>query len=264
MHALEVRGLSHAYGSAKVLDAVDFHVDEGEIVTLIGPNGAGKTTLLNVVARSLRLREGKVLLGGEDTVRCSQAEMVRRGCLLVPEGRQVFSALPVVDNLLLGRYVRRREGNATKDLDRVYELFPRLRERSRQLAGTLSGGEQQMLAIGRAMMGAPRVMLLDEPSLGLSPQLVERIMGALSQLRDQGVTLVLVEQNAFAALRLADRGYLLQNGRVVSSGSSRKLAEDPTVQHVYLGAATDEETGDDATATTVSADHAISRAEGSH
>lgn len=245
MPALEVRGLSYAYGSMKVLDGVDFHVDEGEIVTLIGPNGAGKTTLLNVVARSLRLREGTVLLRGEDTGRCSQADMVRRGLLLVPEGRQVFGALSVEDNLLLGRYARRREGRAGADLDRVYRLFPRLRERSRQLAGTLSGGEQQMLAIGRAMMGAPRVMLLDEPSLGLSPQMVERIMDALSQLRDQGVTIVLVEQNAFAALRLADRGYLLQTGRIVGSGSSENLAHDPTVRHVYLGSATDEG-GDDA------------------
>jgi branched-chain amino acid transport system ATP-binding protein len=240
MPALEVRGLSYSYGSAKVLDGVDFHVDEAEIVTLIGPNGAGKTTLLNVVARSLRLREGTVLLAGTDTRRHSQAEMVRQGCLLVPEGRQVFAALTVEDNLLLGRYVRRREGLASSHLARVYELFPRLWERSRQLAGTLSGGEQQMLAIGRAMMGEPRVMLLDEPSLGLSPQLVERIMGALSQLREQGVTIVLVEQNAFAALRLADRGYLLQTGRVVSSGSSAELSEDPTVRHVYLGAAKDE------------------------
>ncbi len=243
MPALEVSGLSYSYGSVKVLNSVDFHVDEGEIVTLIGPNGAGKTTLLNVMARSLRLREGKVLLRGEDTSRCSQADMVRRGLLLVPEGRQVFAALSVEDNLLLGRYVRRREGRAAADLDRVYQLFPRLRERSRQLAGTLSGGEQQMLAIGRAMMGAPRVMLLDEPSLGLSPQMVERIMDALSQLRDQKVTIVLVEQNAFAALRLADRGYLLQAGRVVSSGRSEKMADDPTVRHVYLGAAADEGAG---------------------
>jgi branched-chain amino acid transport system ATP-binding protein len=246
MHALEVRGLGFSYGNARVLSDVDMYVDEREIVTVIGPNGAGKSTLLNVIARSLRLREGSVRLGDEETRSLSQVQLVKRGCLLVPEGRQVFAALTVEENLLLGGYTRRRQGAARADLGRVFELFPRLAERAKQLAGTLSGGEQQMLAIGRAMVGAPKVMLLDEPSLGLSPQLVERIMDALSQLRDHGVTIVLVEQNAFAALRLADRGYLLQNGHVISSGTAAELAADPTVQHVYLGATADGGGGDTA------------------
>lgn len=239
MHALEVHGLGFSYGNARVLSDVNMYVDEREIVTVIGPNGAGKSTLLNVIARSLRLREGSVRLNGIETRSYSQVQMVRRGCLLVPEGRQVFSALTVKDNLALGRYTRRRHGAVQPELERVFELFPRLAERSGQLAGTLSGGEQQMLAIGRAMMGDPKVMLLDEPSLGLSPQLVERIMEALAQLRDQGVTIVLVEQNAFAALRLADRGYLLQNGRVIRSGTADELARDDAVRHVYLGATID-------------------------
>jgi branched-chain amino acid transport system ATP-binding protein len=237
MRQLEVDGLGFSYGRARVLEGISLHVDAGEIVTFIGPNGAGKTTLLNVISRALRLREGTVRLDGEDTGSLGQADMVRRGCLLVPEGRQVFAALSVVDNLLLGRYVRRRQPGLKEELHRVYELFPRLRERSAQPAGTLSGGEQQMLAIGRALMGKPTLMLLDEPSLGLSPQLVQRIMEALSLLRDDGLSILLVEQNARAALQLADRGYLMQTGRMITSGTAGELAENPAVRHVYLGAA---------------------------
>ncbi|KWX05498.1 ABC transporter ATP-binding protein [Carbonactinospora thermoautotrophica] len=237
MRTLEVTGLSFSYGRAKVLDGVDFYVEAGEIVTLIGPNGAGKTTLLNVVSRALPLRKGRVVFDGQDTAGMSQADMVRRGCLLVPEGRQVFSSLTVEDNLLLGMYVRRREAKMAEELRQVYDLFPRLEERAQQLAGTLSGGEQQMLAIGRALMGKPKLLLLDEPSLGLSPQMVQRIMSALARLRDEGITIVLVEQNALAALRLADRGYLLHTGRVLASGTADDLSQDPMVRHVYLGSA---------------------------
>jgi len=237
MPILEVEDLGFSYGRARVLGKVSLHVDAGEIVTFIGPNGAGKTTLLNVICRALRLREGKVRLEGADTGSFSQSEMVRRGCLLVPEGRQVFGSLPVEDNLMLGRFVHRRESGLKQDMQRVYDLFPRLHERAKQPAGTLSGGEQQMLAIGRALMGKPKVMLLDEPSLGLSPLLVERIMAALASLRDEGLTILLVEQNAHAALQLADRGYLLQTGRILASGTSAELAADPAVRHVYLGAA---------------------------
>ena len=236
MAALEVDGLGFSYGRARVLDGVDLVVEEGEIVTLLGPNAAGKSTLLNVLSRALRLREGRVVLFGRDTAQDRQADLVRQGCLLVPEGRQVFTSLTVEDNLVLGRYVRRRETGAREDLARVYELFPRLQERAKQLAGTLSGGEQQMLAIGRALMGRPRLVLLDEPSLGLSPQMVRRITAALASLRDDGITIVLVEQNAHAALQLADRGYLLQTGRVIAAGSAAELREDPAVQRVYLGA----------------------------
>jgi branched-chain amino acid transport system ATP-binding protein len=237
MPILEVENLSFSYGRARVLDKVSAHVDAGEIVTLIGPNGAGKSTLLNVICRALRLRQGTVRLDGQDTGSLSQAQMVKRGCLLVPEGRQVFGALSVQDNLLLGRFARRREDGLKTELQRVYDLFPRLRERAKQSAGTLSGGEQQMLAIGRALMGKPTVMLLDEPSLGLSPQLVSHIMDVLSRLRDEGLTILLVEQNAHAALQLADRAYLLQTGTILAAGTSEELASDPAVRHVYLGAA---------------------------
>jgi ABC-type branched-subunit amino acid transport system ATPase component len=235
VHALEVTGLGFAYGRATVLDGIDLAVEPGEIVTVIGPNGAGKSTLLGVVSRALRPTAGRIALGGEDTSRLGQADVVRRGCLLVPEGRQVFASMSVADNLTLGRWSRRRSPGAAEDLARVHDLFPRLHERRSQLAGTLSGGEQQMLAIGRAMMGRPTVMLLDEPSLGLSPQMVARIMDALAQLRDGGLTIVLVEQNARAALALADRAHLLQAGRVVLSGTAAELAADPTVAQVYLG-----------------------------
>jgi branched-chain amino acid transport system ATP-binding protein len=235
VRTLEVSGLSFKYGRAQVLDGVDFYVDEGEVVAVIGPNGAGKSTLMGVISRALRLREGRILFNGEDTARHTQADMVRQGCLLVPEGRQVFSSMTVEDNLLLGTYVRRRQAEPKTELGQVYDLFPKLQERSRQLAGTLSGGEQQMLAIGRAMMGKPKLMLLDEPSLGLAPQMVQRIMDALARLRSEGLTIVLVEQNARAALRLADRGYLLHTGRVLLSGSADELSQDPMVRHAYLG-----------------------------
>lgn len=237
MHALEVSELRFAYGNAAVLNGVDFHVDPAEIVTIIGPNGAGKSTLLNVISRSLRVRDGRVVLHGRDVTRATQRDMVRGGCLLVPEGRQVFGALTVRDNLLLGMYVRRRKAQVSAEIDRVYELFPRLAEREKQAAGTLSGGEQQMLAIGRALMGKPTVMLLDEPSLGLAPLMVERIMNTLGTLREDGLTIVLVEQNAQAALALADRGYLLHTGRVMAAGTGAELASDPVVRQVYLGAA---------------------------
>jgi branched-chain amino acid transport system ATP-binding protein len=241
MPLLDVRGLHFSYGNARVLEDVDLYVERGEIVTLIGPNGAGKSTLLNVVSHALRPKSGRIELDDVDVTRAQQSAMVRSGCILVPEGRQVFTSLTVEDNLLLGGYVHRRgRGGADADLPKVYELFPRLAERSKQLAGTLSGGEQQMLAVGRAMMGRPKLMLLDEPSLGLSPQMVHRIFDALSQLRDQGLTILLVEQNALAALRLADRGYLLQNGQVIAQGTSEELANDPMVRHVYLGSSPDQ------------------------
>lgn len=235
MTALELQDLEFAYGRAEVLRGVSLSVRPREIVAIIGPNGAGKSTLLNVVSRALRPRSGRILVHGEDTTALAQPALVRRGLVLVPEGRQVFASLSVEDNLVLGRYVRRREKGLEEDLEHVYALFPRLRERRRQLAGTMSGGEQQMLAIGRAMIVQPRVILLDEPSLGLAPQMVERIMDALATLRVEGLTIVLVEQNARAALDLADRGYLLRSGTVVREGTSAELAADPLVQEVYLG-----------------------------
>lgn len=236
--ALQISNLSFAYGRTQVLDDVSIKANDGEIVTIIGPNGAGKSTLLNVVARSHRLRQGAVAIGGRDTAGLSQAAVVRRGCVLVPEGRQVFSSLSIHDNLQLGGYTNYRSGKAKELMDDVYSIFPRLKERSSQRAGTLSGGEQQMLAIGRAIMSEPSVLLLDEPSLGLAPQMTARIMTVLGELRERnGLTIVLVEQNAHAALDLADRGYLLSGGRVVLEGSSQALRSDRTIQQVYLGSA---------------------------
>ncbi|MBZ2195449.1 ABC transporter ATP-binding protein [Occultella gossypii] len=240
--ALAVSNLSFYYGRAQVLDDLSFTVAAGEIVTIIGPNGAGKSTLLNVIARSHRLRRGAVAVAGTSTSRMSQSQVVRTGCSLVPEGRQVFSTLSVADNLLLGGYTRRRDNTTKKLLREVYDLFPRLEERSHQLAGTLSGGEQQMLAVGRAYMSQPKVMLLDEPSLGLSPQMTELVMKVLKRMRDEnGLTIVLVEQNARAALALADRGYLLNAGKFVLEGTAAALRGDPAVKHIYLGGASSTE-----------------------
>lgn len=232
--AVEVTDVSFAYGRAQVLEDVSFYADAGEIVTIIGPNGAGKSTLLNVIARSHRLRRGTVVVGGIDTRSMRQAQVVRSGLVLVPEGRQVFATLSVEDNLQLGGYTNRRESRRL--IDEVYGYFPRLLERREQLAGTLSGGEQQMLAVGRAYMSDPSVMLLDEPSLGLSPQMTAQVMAVLGKLRrDRDLTIVLVEQNAHAALGLADRGYLLSGGKLVLEGTSGQLRDDPMIQRIYLG-----------------------------
>lgn len=232
--AVDVTNVSFSYGRARALKDVSFHADAGEIVTIIGPNGAGKSTLLNVIARSHRLRRGGVSVAGVDTKSMRQAQVVKTGLVLVPEGRQVFSALSVEDNLQLGGYTNRK--NFRRLLEEVYGYFPRLLERRDQLAGTLSGGEQQMLAVGRAYMSEPSVMLLDEPSLGLSPQMTAQVMAVLGKLRrDRGLTIVLVEQNAHAALGLADRGYLLSGGEVVLEGTSDELRDNPIIQHIYLG-----------------------------
>lgn len=234
--ALTAEDVSFTYGRAQVLHQVSFTVDQGEIVTVIGPNGAGKSTLLNVIARSHRLRRGTVTVNGRNTARMRQSQVVKAGCVLVPEGRQVFSTLSVEDNLVLGAYTRRRHGGSKDVREQVYSYFPRLQERRSQLAGTLSGGEQQMLAVGRAMMSQPTIMLLDEPSLGLSPQMTHQVMTVLGRLRrDAGLTIVLVEQNANAALALADRGYLLSGGEIRLEGSSAQLRDDPTIRHIYLG-----------------------------
>lgn len=232
--AVDVTNVSFAYGRAQVLKDVSFHADAGEIVTIIGPNGAGKSTLLNVIARSHRLRRGGVSVAGRDTKSMRQAQVVKAGLVLVPEGRQVFSTLSVEDNLQLGGYTNRKDFRRL--VEEVYGYFPRLFERRAQLAGTLSGGEQQMLAVGRAYMSEPSVMLLDEPSLGLSPQMTAQVMAVLGKLRrDRGLTIVLVEQNAHAALGLADRGYLLNGGEFVLEGTSGELRENPMIQHIYLG-----------------------------
>jgi branched-chain amino acid transport system ATP-binding protein len=235
---LKIRNLDAGYGSLNVLRRVSIHVKPGEIVTIIGANGAGKTTLLKTITGLLKARAGDILFDNEDIGRMPTERIVLRGCSLVPEGRQVFPAMPVIENLLLGAYVQYRRGNrqvVEKDLGHVYDLFPVLRQRERQLAGTLSGGEQQMLAIGRALMARPKLIMLDEPSMGLAPLMVKEIFNIIAKLRDEGNTVLLVEQNARSALKLANRGYVLETGRVILEGGAEDLLANRDVQRAYLG-----------------------------
>jgi branched-chain amino acid transport system ATP-binding protein len=234
---LTIRNLYAYYGPVTALNGVTCHVREGEIVTLIGANGVGKTTLLNAICGLVR-RRGEVRFAGENISGLAPEAIVSRGISQVPEGRQLFAPMTVAENLELGAYrrSRRRErGEIAADLERVYSLFPRLKERIRQTAGTLSGGEQQMLAIGRALMARPRLLCLDEPSLGLAPIVVEDILATLGRLREGGVTILLVEQNARAALKVADRAYVLETGRIILSGASSDLLQDRQVTRAYLG-----------------------------
>jgi len=229
---LEVRGLTADIGAVRILQGMDLDVAEGEAVALIGSNGAGKSTLMRSVAGLLRPIGGSVRYGGADLGRLSADKVVRLGLALVPEGRQIFAPLTVRENLLMGAYAK-REG--PRELERVLDVFPKLAARLQQLGGTLSGGEQQMLAIGRALMSAPRLLLLDEPSLGLAPKVVAEIFEVIGQLVASGTSVLLAEQNAAMALRVAGRGYVLREGNIVLSGSARALADDPTVQQAYLG-----------------------------
>jgi branched-chain amino acid transport system ATP-binding protein len=235
-HLLTVRDLHAGYGKAEVLSGLSLHAGAGSVVTVIGPNGAGKSTMLNAIMGVLPAR-GELLFNGEDLARDSLEERVMRGIALVPERRELFSTMPVEDNLVLGgfRRFRLRQPGWRDELDKVYTLFPRLLERRMQLAGTLSGGERQMLAIGRALMSAPRLLLLDEPSLGLAPLIVRDIFRVIGQLRATGVTLLLVEQNARAALEVADYGYVLETGEIALEGAAQDLARDPRVVETYLG-----------------------------
>ncbi len=235
---LEVRDVNTYYGNIRALKDVSLAVDRGEIVTVIGANGAGKTTLLNTISGLLHASGGELLLDSQSITRLSPDKIVRLGISQVPERRQVFSTLNVLDNLLLGAYLRHgREPKEAiqKDLDFVFEVFPILKGRQRQLGGTLSGGEQQMLALGRGLMAKPKILLLDEPSLGLAPLLVREIFRVAGELREHGTTILLVEQNARAALKLADRGYVLETGKVVLEGRSDELLADERVQEAYLG-----------------------------
>jgi branched-chain amino acid transport system ATP-binding protein len=241
---LTVRNLDAGYGKLAVLRRVSLHVSRGEIVTLVGANGAGKTTLLRTVAGLVRPRAGEVVFAGEPVSRVPTDRIVAMGCSLVPEGRQVFATMPVRENLLLGahvQYARGRRDEVAADLERVYGLFPVLRARAAQLAGTLSGGEQQMLAIARALMARPKLMMLDEPSMGLAPLVVKDIFGIVSRIRDEGTTVLLVEQNARSALRIADRGYVLETGRIVLAGTAEELLANRDVQRAYLGSDLDAE-----------------------
>jgi len=235
---LRIKNLHAYYGRIKALDNVSLHVQPGEIVSLIGANGAGKTTLLNTISGLIRCAQGEVYFEDRKINRLAPEKIVAAGISQVPEGRQIFGPLTALENLQLGAYLRFRKKekkSIERDLDRVFQLFPRLKERSKQLAGTLSGGEQQMLAIGRALMAQPKLLLLDEPSMGLAPLVVKDIMNTVSALRDTGVTMLMVEQNARASLGISDRGYVLETGRVVLQGSSDELMNDSDVKRAYLG-----------------------------
>lgn len=231
---LSVENLTSAYGRIEVLHGVSLNVGHGEIVCLIGANGAGKTTLLRAISGIQTSSGGSIRLDGKPIDRLPAHARVQRGIVQVPEGRQLFVPLSVEDNLLLGAWVRRRIDTAA-ELDRTYGLFPALRERRRLPAGALSGGQQQMLAIGRALMAKPRLLLLDEPSMGLAPILVDQIFSAIAALKREGLTIMLVEQNARAALFIADRAYVLETGRIAASGPASDIQSDPRVQEAYLG-----------------------------
>jgi len=235
---LRVRSLESGYGKLRVLRSVSLHVQPGEIVTLIGANGAGKTTLLSTIAGTIPPLSGDILFDGASTRPLKPEQLVRRGCVLVPEGRQVFAPMTVEENLLLGAHTlfrRRQRAAVDAALAATFELFPRLLERRTQLAGTLSGGEQQMLAIGRALMSGPRLVMLDEPSMGLAPLVVREILDVIVELRRQGTTILLVEQNARAALSIADRGYVMETGRIMLEGTSGELSDNHDVRRAYLG-----------------------------
>jgi len=235
MAMLNVENVHTYYGNIHALKGINLYIDQGEIVTLIGGNGAGKTTTLRTISGLLQPREGTITLQNEDLLKFKAHEIVYKGISMVPEGRGVFARMSVTENLEMGAYSRNDKNELTRNMDRVFGLFPRLKERRAQLAGTLSGGEQQMLATGRALMANPRLLLMDEPSMGLAPVLVELIFETIQQINKEGVTILLVEQNALMALSIAHRGYVLQTGEIVLSDTAEKLKSDPTVQKAYLG-----------------------------
>jgi branched-chain amino acid transport system ATP-binding protein len=232
---MEVQAVNTYYGNIHALKDVSISVEKGEIVTIIGANGAGKSTMLKTTSGLLKPRTGSIRLEGEELTRLRPHEIVMRGVIQVPEGRRVFGRLTVKENLEMGAFASSDSGRNRENLERVYNLFPRLKERSRQLAGTLSGGEQQMLAIGRALMSNPQVLLLDEPSMGLAPVLVDGIFDTIRQLHAAGTTILLVEQNARMALQVASRGYVLQSGAILFSDTAARLADNEMVRKAYLG-----------------------------
>lgn len=232
---LSVNDLKVSYGAIKALQGISFNVEQGEIITLIGSNGAGKTTTLQSLSNIIQKESGSVMFYDKDISKISSDEIVKMGLIHVPEGRRVFSNMTVKENLDIGAYTRKDKDGIKKDRDLVFDLFPRLRERIKQYAGTLSGGEQQMLAIGRGLMARPKLLLLDEPSMGLAPILVDEIFSIVKSINKEGVTILLVEQNAFKALALANRGYILETGKIIKSGSGSELINDPAVKSAYLG-----------------------------
>lgn len=235
MALLEVKNIKVYYGNINAIKDISFEVNEGEIVTLIGANGAGKSSILNTVAGLIKPKSGEIIFDGQGIIGIPAHKIVSKGMALCPEGRRIFQQLSVKENLEMGSYTR-PVNEVSDSIEKVYELFPRLKERYKQIAGTLSGGEQQMLAMGRALMSKPRLMMLDEPSMGLAPILVEQIFDIIKNLHKSGTTILLVEQNAQMALSIADRGYVMETGRIVTGGTGKELLRDDAVKKAYLGA----------------------------
>ena len=232
---LSVKGLKVSYGGIKAVKGIDFEVRENELVTLIGSNGAGKTTTMKAITGSLDMEAGDIEYLGKSIKGKGAWDLVREGLVMVPEGRGVFTRMTITENLQMGAYIRKDKPGIANDIERMFDLFPRLRERKDQLAGTMSGGEQQMLAMARALMSQPKVLLLDEPSMGLSPIMVDKIFEVVRDVYAQGVTVVLVEQNARRALQIADRGYVMDSGEITMTGLGKDMLDDPKVRAAYLG-----------------------------
>ena len=232
---LQVKGLKVAYGGIQAVKGVDFEVREGELVSLIGSNGAGKTTTMKAITGTLPINDGDILYLGESIKGKGAWDLVKKGLVMVPEGRGVFARMTITENLQMGAYIRNDKAGIAADIEKMFTIFPRLRERKDQLAGTMSGGEQQMLAMGRALMSQPKVLLLDEPSMGLSPIMVDKIFEVVRDVYALGVTIVLVEQNASRALAIADRGYVMESGLITMTGPGQELLSDPKVRAAYLG-----------------------------
>ena len=235
MAMLEIKDLNVYYGVIQALKGISFEVNEGEVIALIGANGAGKTTTLHTLTGLISAKSGSIVLDGKDITKTPAHKIVKMGIAHVPEGRRIFQNLTVLDNIRLGAFTRKDKDGIAADIEKVYKLFPRLEERKTQIAGTLSGGEQQMLAMGRALMSKPRIVVMDEPSMGLSPILVSEIFDIIENIREQGTTVLLVEQNAKKALSIADRAYVLETGRIVLSGKASDLINDESVKKAYLG-----------------------------
>ena len=232
---LELKKVEIAYGGIQAVKGIDLHVDKGELVCLIGTNGAGKTTTLKGITGLQPVKSGTIHYAGENVTGRPAFELVRRGLAMVPEGRGVFGALTIEENLAMGAYIRNDRPAIRDDIERVFELFPRLKERRRQTAGTLSGGEQQMLAMGRALMSKPKLLLLDEPSMGLAPLMVQKVFETVLRVSGEGVTILLIEQNAKLALEVSNRGYVMESGAITLAGDARTLLHDPAVRAAYLG-----------------------------
>lgn len=235
MALLEIKDLEVYYGVIQALKGISFEVNEGEIVTLIGANGAGKTTAMHSIMGLIPIHSGKISYNGKDITKTRANDIVKLGMTQVPEGRRVFKELTVYENIALGAYTRKGSADMKEDVEKVYDRFPRLKERRNQVAGTLSGGEQQMLAIGRALMSKPKLLMLDEPSMGLSPLLVNEVFDIIKQIHNEGTTILLVEQNAGKSLAISDRAYVLENGRIAYTGTGKELSESDEIKKAYLG-----------------------------